>query len=294
MNWKAYYKPKTVAEALSLLDRADGKARIIAGGTDLVLQLRMGEPTADFLVDMTEIDELKDIREQDGWMHIGAAVTHHAIGKNALIRKEAAALAEGCAKVGSPQIRNVATLMGNVIAARPAGDGAIPLLALEAQIKIVSKTGETWMPIEETYRGVGRSAIDSTREVATELKFKAMGEKRRTKFFRMSRRKALALPTLNGAVAILMDSPSKRIQKVRIALGPAAERPFRPQMAEAYLESKEIVPESIREAARIASEQARPRTSHLRGTNFYRKEMIRLYLTRALQELLIKPHGDGK
>ncbi len=288
MTWKSYHKPKTVAEALKFLDLAEGKGRIIAGGTDLVLQLRQGEPTADFLVDMTGIDELKYIREHDGWVHIGAAVTHHEISQNGLIQKEALALAEGCTRVGSPQIRNVATLIGNVIAARPAGDGAIPLLALETQIKIVSKTGETWMPIEETYRGVGRSAVDSTREVATEIKFKVMGEKRRTLFFRMARRKALALPILNGAVAILLSSPANRIQKVRIALGPAAERPFRPKMAEAYLESQEMAPESIREAARIASEEARPRSSHLRGSEFYRKEMIRLYLGRALQELFEK------
>ncbi len=286
MNWKAYYKPKTVAEALTLLDRAEGKARLIAGGTDLVLQLRWGEPTADSLVDITEIDELRDIRELDGWVHIGAATTHNEVAKSALVRKEAGALAEGCARVGSPQIRNVATLIGNVISARPAGDGAIPLLALEAQIKVVSKNGETWMPIEDTYRGVGRSDIDSTREVATEIKFKAMGERRQTKFFRMARRKALTLPILNGAVVILSGSGSNRIQQIRIALGPAAERPLRPRRAEACLESREISPESIREAARIASEEAQPRTSHLRGSEFYRKEMIRLYLARALEEFL--------
>lgn len=288
MNWKAYHKPKSVAEALILLDQAEGKGRIIAGGTDLVLQLRQGEPTAEFLVDMTEIGELKDIRAHDGWMHIGAAVTHSEVAKNALIRKEALVLAEGCAKVGSPQIRNVATLAGNVITARPAGDGAISLMALEAQIKVVSKTGEHWIPIEETYRGVGRSSIDSTREIATELTFRILGEKRRTKFFRMSRRKALTLPIVNGAVAILLSSPANRIQKARIALGPVAEKPFRARKAEAYLESAEISPESILEAARIASEEARPRTSLLRGTDLYRKEMIRLYLVRALQELLIK------
>jgi len=288
MNWKAYHRPKTVAETLRLLGQGEGQGRMVAGGTDLVLQLRQGDPKADFMVDVSEIDELRDIREQDGWVHIGAAVTHCEIAKNPLIRKEAAALAEGCAKVGSPQIRNVGTLIGNVIAARPAGDGAIPLLALEAQIKIVSKTGETWMLVEEAYRGVGLSAIDSTTEVATELKFKAMGEKRHTKFFRMARRKALALPILNGAVAILLGNSSKRIQKVRIALGPAAERPFRAKMAEAYLESQETGPKAIGEAARIASEEARPRSSHLRGSDFYRKEMIRIYLARALEELLGK------
>lgn len=288
MNWKVYYKPKSVAEALTLLDQAEGKGRMVAGGTDLVLHLGQAEAPADILVDMMEIDELKDIREHDGWMHIGAAVTHNEVAKNDLIRKEAGALAEGCAKVGSPQIRNVATLAGNVISARPAGDGAIPLLALEAQIKVVSKTGEQWIPIEETYRGVGRSSIDPTREVATELKFKILEGRRRTKFFRMSRRKALALPILNGAVAILLTSPANSHKKTRIALGPVAEKPFRARTAEAYLESEGITPQSIREAARIASEEARPRTSHLRGSDFYRKEMIRLYLARALQELFIE------
>jgi CO/xanthine dehydrogenase FAD-binding subunit len=286
MNWIDYQKPKTIFEALTLLEQAQGRGRVIAGGTDLTLQLRRGEYAADLLVDITGIEELGKIQEDDGWIHIGATVTHAGVAKNRLILKEATALAEGCAQVGSPQIRNIGTLVGNVVSARPAADGAIPLTALEAEIKVASKSGEHWVPIEEAYRGIGHSSIDSSQEVATEVRFKKPGKKGRTRFFRMSRRKALTLPTLNGAVVILLDASSGRIEAARIALGPVAERPFRPRGAEAYLQSKEISPELILEASRIASEEANPRTSFLRGSDTYRKQMVRLYLERTIKELL--------
>ena len=239
MNWIDYQKPKAISDALTLLGQARGRGRVIAGGTDLTLQLRRGQYTADLLVDITGIEGLRQIREDDGWIHIGASVTHAEVAKNPLILKEAVALAEGCAQVGSPQIRNIATLVGNVISAQPAADGAIPLTALGAEMKVASKSGERWISIEEAYRGIGLSSVDASSEVVTEVRFKKPGEKGRTRFFRMARRKALALPTLNGAVTVLLDSSSKRIQEARIALGPAAERPFRPRNAEAYLQSKE-------------------------------------------------------
>jgi CO/xanthine dehydrogenase FAD-binding subunit len=286
MNWIAYERPRTIIEALTVLEQAEGRGRVIAGGTDLVLQLRQGQQAADLLVDITGIDELKRIDEEDGWIRIGAAVTHAEVAKHRLIQTEASALAQGCSWVGSPQIRNAATLLGNVISARPAGDGAIPLMALEAEMKVASKAGERCLPLEEAYRGIGLSSIDSSNEVATGVRFRKLGERGRTRFFRMARRKALTLPMLNGAVSILLNSSLNRIEKARIALGPVAEKPFRPRRAEAYLESKEISPQCILEAARIGSEEASPRTSLLRGSDSYRKQMIRLYLGRTLQELL--------
>jgi carbon-monoxide dehydrogenase medium subunit len=180
----------------------------------------------------------------------------------------------------------MATLVGNVISAQPAADGAIPLTALEAEIKVASKDGERWVSLEETYRGVGVSSVDASSELATMVRFKKLGGKGQTRFFRMCRRKALALPILNGAVVILLDSSWKRIQEARIALGPVAEKPFRPRRAEVYLQSKEASPDIILEAARIAAGEANPRTSLLRGSDVYRKEMIRLYLERTLQDLL--------
>jgi CO/xanthine dehydrogenase FAD-binding subunit len=286
MNGVAYERPNSIAEALTLLVRAAGRGRVIAGGTDLILQLRRREYRPDLLVDITGIEELKQIQEQDGWIQIGAAVTHAEVAKNSLIQKEARALAEGCARVGSPQIRNMATLVGNVISAQPAADGGVPLTALEAEIKVVSKAGERWVSMEESYRGVGISSVDASSEVATMVRFKKLKGKGQTRFFRMCRRKALALPILNGAVVILLSSSTNRIQEARIALGPVAEKPFRPRTAEAYLQSKETSPEIILEAARIAAAEANPRTSLLRGGEVYRREMIRLYLGRTIQDLL--------
>ena len=286
MNWIAYEKPEELSEALTFLEKAGGRGRLIAGGTDLVLQLKRGEYHADLLVDITGIQGLKKIEEEDGWIRIGASVTHAEVAKDPLIQREARALSEGCAQVGSPQIRNMATLVGNIISAQPAADGAIPLMALESEIKVVSKSGERWMSLEETYRGIGLSAVDATKEIVTELRFKKLGKNGETGFFRMARRKALALPILNGALAIIFDPSMRRMEKARIAIGPVAEKPYRARSAEAYLESAEISPEAIAEAARIASEEADPRTSLLRGSGSYRKEMVGLYLKRTIQRLL--------
>ena len=286
MNGFTYQRPKDIAEALQSLEEAGGRGCVIAGGTDLVLQLKRGENHAGLLVDITGIGGLKKIEEEDGWIRIGALVTHAETAKSPLIRSEAKALSAGCGQVGSPQIRNMATLAGNIISAQPAADGAIPLMALEAEIRVVSKSSEHWTPLEAAYRGIGRSAVDATIEIVTEIRFKKLGKNGATGFFRMARRKALTLPSLNGAVAIILDPSLSRIEKARIALGPVADRPYRARRAEAYLESAEISPESIAETGRIASEEADPRTSLLRGSGTYRKEMVRLYLTRTIQAML--------
>ncbi len=286
MNWSGYEKPRSLSEALTVLEQAAGRGRVIAGGTDLILQLRQGQRKTDLLVDITGIGELREVGEEGEWIRIGAAVTHAEVAKHPLIQKEGAALAQGCARVGSPQIRNVATLLGNVISAKPAGDGAIPLMALDAEIRVVSKTGERLVPLEQAYRGIGVSSIDASIEVATEVRFRKAGERGRTMFFRMARRKALTLPVLNGAVSVRWDPSMTRLEEARIALGPVSEKPFRPRRAEARLTSEKISPQLIQETARIASEEASPRTSVIRGSDSYRKEMIGLYLARALQGLV--------
>lgn len=286
MNWKTYQRPKDLTEALALLAQAGGCGRIIAGGTDLVLQLRQKEKKADLLVDVTQIDELQCLCEQDGWIRIGAAVTHGTAAESPLLRREAAALSAGCGMVGSPQIRNIATLVGNVITAQPAADAAVPLTALAAELRVVSPEGERWVPLEEAYRGVGESAIDATREVAAEIRFRVPEKGARTRFFRLARRRALALPVLNGAICLWTDGTAKRIREARIALGPVAAKPFRARQAEACLTSGEISVALMDEAARLAAAEASPRTSLIRGSEGYRRDMIRVYVTRTLREML--------
>ena len=285
MNWTFYQRPKSLLEALGLLRKAKGKGRVIAGGTDILLQIRRREFRPESLVDITGIEGLSEIREEDGWIRIGAGVTHGEIARSGLIRREAAALARGCGEVGSPQIRHMGTLVGNVVTAQPAADGAIPLMALEAELKVVSEDGERWMALEDAYQGIGLSAVDPTREIAAEVRFKIPGRSSRTGFFRMARRKALALPVLNGAVSLSLSPSKDRIERARIAIGPVAEKPFRSRRAEAFLESSAVSPENLLEACRIASEEANPRTS-IRGSASYRKEMVKVNLLRTLGRIL--------
>jgi carbon-monoxide dehydrogenase medium subunit len=285
MNWTSYHRPKTLLEALALLSEAEGRGSVIAGGTDLILQIRRHDLRTELLVDITGIEELRQIREEDGWIRIGAGVTHGEVARSALIRREAKALAQGCGQVGSPQIRHMGTLVGNVVSAKPAADGAIPLMALEAELKVVSPDGERWMALEEAYRGVGLSAVDPTREVAAEVRFRTPGGSGETGFFRMARRKALALPVLNGAVSLLLNRSRDRIEKARIAIGPVALKPFRSRRAEHYLESSEVTQGNLLEACRIASEEANPRTS-IRGSASYRKEMVKVNLFRIVGGIL--------
>ena len=286
MSWIAYEKPKTISEAMSLLGKAEGRGRLIAGGTDLVLQLKRGERQAGLLIDISGVPELKMIEAEGGWIRIGAAVTHAEAARHPLIMQEAKALAEGCGRVGSPQIRNIATLAGNIVSAQPAADSAIPLMALESEIKIVSPKSEQWLPLEEAYQGIGLSSVDATKEMVTEIRFKKMGRNGATAFFRLERRKALTLPMLNGALAVHFDPSLSRMTKARIAIGPVANKPYRARRVESYLESVAIQPEAIAEAARIASEEAAPRTSLIRGGAAYRKEMVRLYMARTIQGIV--------
>lgn len=292
MNWKAYEKPNDLREALRLLEQACGMGRVIAGGTDLMPQVRRGECHADLLVDITGIAALKGIKEEDGWIFIGAGVTHAEVAGHPILQREAKALAEGCRKVGSPQIRNMGTLVGNVVTAQPAADGAIPLMVLEAGLQVTSNQGERWVPLEDAYRGIGYSAIDATREIVTRVRFQRLGERAGTGFFRMARRKALALPIVNGAVSIKLSPSGKRVEKARIALGPVAEKPFRSREAEARLESGDLSHEILLAVSRIASEEANPRTSD-RGGSAYRKEMVRVQLFRLLEKVVKEAREKG-
>lgn len=286
MKWTDYKTPGDVTEALALLQAAGGGARVIAGGTDLVLKVKRGELRPGLLVDITGIRALKEIRRDKGWISIGAAATHGEVARSAFVRGAARALSEGCSQVGSPQIRNAATLAGNVISAQPAADGAVPLVALEAELKVVSREGERWVPVEQAYRGLGLSAVDPTRELATEVRLPEYGKRRISKFFRLSRRKALTLPMLNGAVSLVFDPSMSRVERARIAIGPVADRPFRARSAETRLESGDLSPDRIAEAAREAAAEANPRTSIFRGSAPYRKEMVGLFLERTLRKMV--------
>ncbi len=308
--WQDYHLPETVAEALDLLAAYNGQARVVAGGTDLILELQQGRrPPVHALVDVTRIDGLNRIQLEDGWITIGAAVTHAQIISSPLIQEHGAALVQACSGIGGLQVRNVATLAGNVAHALPAADGIVALLALGGEAEIAQlqpenplfseKTGffndsqskiqnpksrirQRWVPLEAMFLGPGRSVVDSTRELITELRFRPTGEREASAFGRIMRPQGVALPILALAAMVRWDESGKQVEFCRVAMGPVAQVPFRARATEVALAGHEINEETLARAVEAALGEANPRTSAHRATQEYRREMIGVLLRRVV------------
>jgi len=286
MEWEEYLVPGSLDEALEMLDRYRGAARVIAGGTDIVPAARKGAPGIKALVDITRIPGLDAISLDGETVKIGPLVTHTEAALSGLIRKRGMALAEGASRLGSPQIRNIATVAGNILNAQPGADTLIPLLALDGSITVRSRQGERSILLADLFTGVGRTTIDSTKEIVTELSFPALGKGEASAAMRLAKRKTLVLPILAVAVVIGTDPGRKTFTRVRIAAGPVATTPFRCKTAEEILLGSPIGEAVIRKAAEEAAKAANPRTSLIRGTSEYRKAMVAVLVERGIATAL--------
>ncbi len=283
MKWEKYLFPASLEEALSMLADHEGEARVIAGGTDLVPQLKNKERKVRCLVDVSRLAELKGIHRQDGVIRIGAAVVHEKLAASPLLREQACALAEGAAAVGSPQIRYMGTVGGNVVNAQPAADTAIPLLALGAEAEIAGSNGTRREPLENLYVRPGESKVDASAEILVALRLPALGDYQGSAFARLAKRGALSLPVLNAAVVVQFEPDGETLKDVRLALGPVALTPFRARQAEEALRGQPVQKETLASALEIASQEAQPRSNPLRGSAEYRREMVSVLLRRALE-----------
>jgi len=278
-----YLFPATVDEALDILDERCGDARVIAGGTDLMIQAKEGHHQVDTFVDITRISELTGIQElDDGSIWIGATTTHRQLWESPIIQSRASVLAQACRTIGALQIQTVGTIGGNVVNAMPAADGSIALMALSAQAEIATKEGRQWMAVEEVFMRPGVCKIESCGEVLTGFRFKGLGRRAGSAFERLARRRALSLPMLNCGVAVQLNEAGDRFEHGTIALGPVAPIPFRAREAEALLAGAPLNEEAIHSAAEIAMEEAHPRTSLTRASKEYRKDMVAVLVRRAL------------
>ncbi len=278
---KDYLLPESTTKVVSLLDNCNGQARIIAGGTDLLLDLPDGKVATECLIDISRIAELKEISLEDGIIKIGAAVTHNQVAKSDLIREKAPALASAAGSVGSYQIRNSGTVVGNVVNAQPAADTAVALVALGASADIVSSGGNITVPVEKMYAGVGKSIVDSTAQLVTCVKFPAALANEGSAFVRLEQRKALALPMLN--VAVMVSLKEGKFEWVRICMAPVGPGPVRATAGEDILRGAKVSPELINEAAQAAVKQANPRSSALRGSKEYRTGVLPALVAKALE-----------
>jgi carbon-monoxide dehydrogenase medium subunit len=300
-RWKEYYTPSTVDEALMLLGQYNGNARIIAGGTDLILDMEAGHTEApDVLVDVTKIAGIEEIRQEtdaDGaWIIIGAGVTHYQVERHRLLQTVGTCLTESCRVVGGPQVRNVATLGGNVAHALPAADGTIGLLALDAQVEVCTLQGgsvtRSWQPLLSIFAGPGRNTLDAN-QMLSAFRFRPTSDSEGSAFDRIMRPQGVALPILGLAARVRLDARRERVEDATIAIGPAGPIPFRATEAEAMLKAASTFDETTVEAViAAAQQQARLRTSKHRASQDYRHEMIAVLLRRVLPKAVARARGN--
>jgi carbon-monoxide dehydrogenase medium subunit len=292
MKWEEYLVPTSLEEALAMLEERQGQARVIAGGTDLVIQLKKKEVTARCLVDVTHLDELKGIELEDGFIRIGTCVTHQELASSSLIQERAAALAEGASQVGSPQIRNMGTVGGNIVNAQPAADTVVPLMALEADVEVATAKGTRRDPLGGLCLGPGQCTVDSTAEILTAMRFRALGPNQGSAFERLAKRKALALPILNAAAVVTLDDEGDTFQDVRLAVGPIGPTPSRAFDAEEALRGAAVEAQAIAAAMELAAQEAQPRSNPLRGSREYRQEMVKVLLRRSIERAVQVARGS--
>lgn len=282
--WNHYHLPDTIDAAMHLLQEHAGAARLIAGGTDLLLDIQQGRhPPVDTLVDITAIPELQTIGVIQDEVHLGSGVTHKMILESPLLRENAQCLVEACAGIGGSQVRNVATIGGNVAHALPAGDGSIALLALGAEAKIISHEGERWVEMEALFTGPGTPSFDPREELLAGFKFSRQMNNQRSAFHRIMRPQGVAIAILNMAIW-LQTGERQAVEDVRIAVGPAGPVPFRARGTEQFLIGQELKEELIEQAEEILQGESKLRTSRHRATEEYRRHLLGYLLRKILSD----------
>lgn len=281
--WDRYLTPQSVDEALQALATFAGRARLVAGATDLMLELERGQrPGVDVLIDITRLKGLNRIElTADGRVRMGCLVTHNDAAGSPLIQEKALALARACWEVGAPQIRNRATIAGNLITASPANDSIPPLLALDAVVTLRSASGERSVPLAGFYAGV-RKTVMRPDEMLTEISFEAPASGTRSTFVKFGLRRAQAISVVNAAFVLRLEG--ERVADAAIALGSVAPTVIRAGEAEEALRGQRLTPAAIERAAERAAGDSRP-IDDLRGSAAFRREMVRVCVRRGLGSL---------
>jgi CO/xanthine dehydrogenase FAD-binding subunit len=279
--WSDYILSTSIDEALQALSAAPGPARPVAGGTDLLLDLQQGHTTpVHTLVDISRIPELQVLELRGDRLYIGAGVPVSAIASSPLVIQHAQAVAEACALIGGPQVRNTATLGGNVAHALPAADGTIGLVALDAAVEIAGLGGRRIVPILELFRGVGRTIICDTVELVVGFHLPLRKTGQGSAFFRVMRPQGVALPVIN--LAAWLERQGDQITAVRIGVGPAGTTPQRAQAIETALCGQPFGPPAVQKAQALVDDTLHFRSSAARATAAYRYQLCKILLEDAL------------
>ena len=279
--WQKYFTPTSLEVARQILAQYREQARIIAGGTDLLIELERKVRAPRVLIDITRIPDLDRITHSDGHIHLGPLVTHNQVAGSDLCVKKVYPLARACWEVGAPQIRNRATVAGNLITASPANDTITPLWALDAGVTLTSVRGERTLTLPDFFQGVRKTAMEPD-EILTRISVPTMEATERGTFIKLALRRAQAISVVN--VAAIVRLRHGKVADARIALGSVASTIVRAGYAEEYLRDKLLDERAIAAAGELAIADARP-IDDIRGTAEYRREMVRVTTMRALRQL---------
>ncbi len=281
--WQSYILTDNINEVTDILAREGGNARIVAGATDLILEIERGVRRGiETLIDVTRIPRLNEIRlDKNGVVHLGPLVTHNDCVASDIIRRSALPLAQACWEVGSPQIRNRGTIAGNLITASPANDTITPLMALGARVELRSAKGVRTVPLSEFYTGVRRTVMQPD-EMLVDIQFAAMNAHQKGIYLKNALRQAQAISVVN--LAMVLEFSGEKISAASITLGSVAPTIVHAQKAEAFLINKGLTEVTIEECARLVGEDAKP-ISDVRGSSNYRQYLVGVIAKRGLSRI---------
>jgi CO/xanthine dehydrogenase FAD-binding subunit len=276
-----YIHPHTVEEALGFLTNGYGSARIISGGSDMLVELQQGShPPVQTLVDVTEVEEMCKLEVHEESIFIGASVTLARLGNSSLIKKHAQALADAAALMANPQVCNVATIGGNFAHALPAADGTISLLALDAQAEVANMNGKRRVPLQSLFKGPGESTLDAGLDLLVGFYLSRKEKGQASSFVCRVNPQGIALAILN--MAVWLQRKGDWITNIRIAIGPSGPVPLRMLATEKTLIDQTPSPDIMARALNKLLKEAHFRTSLHRASVEYRRHLAGVLLQEAI------------
>jgi len=279
-----YFAPSTLSETISLLAKYKGNAKIFAGGTDLLIQMKQRKLTPEYLIDIKNISELNYIKyNEDEGLKIGALVTHSSLANSEIIQEKFNILAEASLAVGSVQTRNRGTIVGNICTSSPSADTPPALIALDARLKLISAKGERIVKIKDFFTDPFKNILKET-ELLTEIQVPNLPPNSGGAYLWLPKITAVDETLVGvGVVITVEDLTNKICANARIGLGSVAPTPIRAKMAEKFLKGKRIEDIICKQAGEIAANEASPRSRAE-----YRREMVKVFVKRALGKALEK------
>jgi carbon-monoxide dehydrogenase medium subunit len=287
-----YYSPSTLGEAIDLYQSFGAKARVMAGGTELINEIRKGTSQPGQVIDLKRIPGMDGIEDASGGLKFGALVRIHTIEHSAIVLDRFLALRQAARTLGSVQVRSKATLAGNICRASPSADMVPPLIALSAHVRIRGKSSDRVLPLEDLFVGPGKTVL-APGEIVTEIHVPKVASHSGCVYLKLSPRRAMDLAVVGVAAMLVREPGGDKCSGARIVLGAVGPIPMRARAAEAVMTGAKLTTALVRKAAHAAAGECHP-ISDIRASEWYRREMVEVMVKRAVSAALKQIEETGR